>query len=97
MLLQGELEEAGAKLQKALILKPDHVAAINNLGVLHLQNENFHEALGFFKKALDKRPNFIDAWSNAAEAMEKWNKIRELNEWIVNAENMFEPPWLTIL
>ncbi|MDB4209494.1 sulfotransferase [bacterium] len=89
-LLQGELQEAELKLQKALMLRPDYIEAINNLGVLYLQSDNFDEALGFFKKALAKRPSFIDAWSNAAEAMEKWNKIRELNEWIISAENIFE-------
>ena len=44
----------------------------------------------FYNKALSIKPGLVEAWNNGAEALEKWNKLDDLEIWLENAFKAFE-------
>jgi tetratricopeptide (TPR) repeat protein len=49
------------------------------------------EAIEAYNKALSLKPDYAEAWSNGAEALEKWNKLKELGLWLERAFQILEP------
>jgi tetratricopeptide (TPR) repeat protein len=74
----------GAKflLQKSLELSPDPIS-YNNLGAWHALRKEYPQAIESFKKAVDLKPDYFDAWMNLlnvyAEAGDKRTADQELN------------------
>jgi Flp pilus assembly protein TadD len=64
----GRLEEAEARLEKALALNSESPEVWNNLGILDTNRSDYREALAKFEKALAIRPDSPYALANAAQA-----------------------------
>jgi tetratricopeptide (TPR) repeat protein len=63
---RNRLAEARIQYSKALEADPGHVEALNNLGVLELQEGLYDDAKRNFEKAVRLRPEFADAHYNLA-------------------------------
>jgi tetratricopeptide (TPR) repeat protein len=60
----GRFQEAERLYKKTLNLDPDHVYALNNLGVIHIHDKNYPAALAFFAKATRLKPDYVDSYYN---------------------------------
>jgi tetratricopeptide (TPR) repeat protein len=49
------------------------------------------EAIEAYNKALAIKPDYAEAWLNGADALEKWNKLKELGLWLERAFQILEP------
>jgi len=70
----GHHSEAITLFEKALTVVPDHETALNNLGVIHWQNDNPQEAIQYFQKAVIANPSNLNAIDNLSEALATINK-----------------------
>ncbi|MBE9573533.1 MAG: tetratricopeptide repeat protein [Proteobacteria bacterium] len=62
----GRLEDARRLYEKTLMLDPGSVCALNNLGVLYMQDKNYSEAQNSFEHAIQKKPDYVDPYYNLA-------------------------------
>jgi len=62
----GRLEDARRLYQKTLMLDPGSVYALNNLGVLYMQDKNYAEAQNSFEHAIQQKPDYVDPYYNLA-------------------------------
>ena len=86
---QGMLDEAIQAYNKALSIKPDYAEAFNNIGVALKNQGELADAMKAYRKALAIKPDYAQAWSNGADALEKWNKLDQLELWLDEAFNSF--------
>lgn len=63
---QGDLEEAKALYKKVIKADPRHVPALNNLGVIFMNQKMYEPAAASFKEALHIRHDYVDAHYNLA-------------------------------
>jgi len=61
---EGEYEEAIAHYEKALIIDPHFLKALNNIGVLLKLRGRFDEAKSYYFQALSLKPDFAEAHNN---------------------------------
>ena len=74
---------------KAITIKPDYSAALNNLGVLHRDIGQWSNATSYYKRAIEADPFYSEAYYNMgnalreggalSEAVEHYQKAIELN------------------
>jgi tetratricopeptide (TPR) repeat protein len=62
--LAGDLERSIADCAEALKLNPGHFGALSGLGQIHARLENWHEALRWFRRALEVNPNMASVEAN---------------------------------
>lgn len=62
----GRLEDARGLYQRALMLDPSYVYALNNLGVIYIQEGNYSEAQKNLEEAIQQRPEYVDPYYNLA-------------------------------
>jgi tetratricopeptide (TPR) repeat protein len=62
----GRLQKAKGLYEETLSLDPDHVDALNNLGVIYIHDKDYSAARAFFAKAIRQRPGYVDAYYNLA-------------------------------
>jgi len=62
----GRLEDARRLYKKTFMLDPRSVYALNNLGVLYMQDKNYAEAQNSFEHAVQQRPDYVDPYYNLA-------------------------------
>lgn len=62
----SRLEEARRLYHKALMLDPGHVYALNNLGVIYIQEGNYSEAKKSLEDAIQQKPEYVDPYYNLA-------------------------------
>jgi len=62
----SRLGEARRLYQKALMLEPGHVYALNNLGVIYIQEGNYLEAQKSLEGAIQQKPEYVDPYYNLA-------------------------------
>ena len=62
----GRLEDAKRLYRKTLMLDPGSVYALNNLGVLYMQDKSYAEAQNSFEHAIQQRPDYVDPYYNLA-------------------------------
>lgn len=60
----GRTREAKAIYKQILAKQPNHIEALNNLGVISVHEGNSQEALFYFKKILEYRKNYSKAYNN---------------------------------
>src|SRR5215468_6226592 len=64
-------------LKKALVLYPKYVRALNDLGVIYLQNGRFNEAVVTFRQAIKLNESFVYPRLNLGIALIRMGKHRE--------------------
>lgn len=79
-LSEGKLQEASARLQKALQLDPVNKDALLRLGLIHLQFEEFEKAKSLFMRAVSIDPLFSDAQTYLGIAYIKMRRWQEAVE-----------------
>jgi len=62
----GRLKDARRLYQKTLMLDPSYVYALNNLGVIYVQEGNYSEAKKSLEDAIQRRPEYVDPYYNLA-------------------------------
>jgi len=62
----GRLADAGLWYEKVLSMDPGHVEALNNRGVLYLQEKNYSAARKCFEKAIRLKADYVDPYYNLA-------------------------------
>ena len=83
------LEEAGAYIQKALALRPNHPAYLDSLGWWHFKKGQYEDALREIRKALDKikREDASEVYDHLGDILEKLSKPEEaIAAWKVAVE-----------
>jgi len=60
----GRLQEAKALYHTIITEKPDHIEALNNLGVIATQEGNTKEAISYFRRILEYRKDYAKAYNN---------------------------------
>lgn len=88
---QGKAGEATAAFNKALSIMPKYVEAHNNLGVNLQSQGRLIEAIEAYSRALAIQPDYMTAWSNGADALERSNKLEELDQWLEKAAEAISP------
>lgn len=63
---QGDLKRAEELYQRALLLAPDHLRALNNLGVLYMDQKNKQQAALLFNRAIGLKKDYVDPYYNLA-------------------------------
>ena len=56
---KGNLDDSIKHLKKAIQIKGDRAAAHNNLALSYFENDEFSEALEYYKKAIDADPSSV--------------------------------------
>jgi cytochrome c-type biogenesis protein CcmH/NrfG len=67
----GKIDEAIGEYRKALILEPDNVKCLNNIGTALAQQGRYDEAIEHFSKILQLVPNDKNARYNLRLAIEQ--------------------------
>ena len=62
--MQGRYDELIVLTQKALQLKPNHYAYINNLGNAKKAKGDINDAINCYEKAISINPEYADAYNN---------------------------------
>ena len=57
----NDYQDAIKLWKKAIIIKPDYIFALNNLGNAHSKLNKHNEAIEFFNKALEIKPDYFEA------------------------------------
>jgi len=66
------------KLEEAINLNPSEPSLYYNVGVMNMEQKNIDEAIKNFKKAIELKPDYADAYNNIGAAIiEKANVIIE--------------------
>ena len=65
----GRLDDARLAYERMLSTSPEHVEALNLLGVLHLQQGRAAQAAAVLGKAASKRPDRSDIHNNFGNAL----------------------------
>jgi SAM-dependent methyltransferase len=80
LLQQGEnhyqahdFEKARQCFQEILALYPNHLEALNNLGVVAFQEGQVNAAIAYFKKIIDLDPDYAEARENLSKCLELGN------------------------
>ena len=60
----GNNKEAINFFLKTLKLNPNHIKALNNIGLLYIDNNNYELAFNYLKKAIDLNPVYSKAYNN---------------------------------
>ena len=87
---QAKLTDAISAYKKAISIKPDYAEAYCHMGIVLNDQGKLKESIEAYKKATDYKPTYIEAWTNGAEALEKWNNLDQLEDWLTQAFKPFE-------
>ena len=63
---KGDLDKAGEGYKKVLSTEPEHVFALNNLGVIYMSRKENKAAADMFMKAIDLKADYVDPYYNLA-------------------------------
>ena len=77
----GEVKNAQVHLERALEIRPNVPEVINNLGSVLAQQKKQDQAVKLFEQAIVLRPNYARARFNLAEALEKVDVRRAIEEY----------------
>ena len=67
----GECEKAIESFNSAIKFDPDHLLAINNMGVIYTRKRLHQKSIETFRKAIDINPYFLEAKGNLAAEYER--------------------------
>ena len=72
-----QLDRAKEFYRQAISIKPNHIAAYNNLGVILLEEKQADEAVPYFQRALEADPNNAATHINLGGALQALGRIGE--------------------
>ena len=78
----GNLHMAEKKLLKALKKKPTLIGAVNGLGIVYLQKQDFKKSIGYFNQVVRTNPDSYDSYNYLGVA------YTELGEYNLAKENL---------
>ena len=73
----GKLDQAVDSYRRAVGVRPDFVAAHNNLGIAFSDLGKLEEAIACYRRALELKPDFAEAHNNLGNAFKargNWTK-----------------------
>jgi tetratricopeptide (TPR) repeat protein len=73
----GDHKKAENLYQQALMLDPGHVRALNNLGVLFMDQKKKREAVALFDRAIGLKKDYVDPYYNLACIYARMDEIDE--------------------
>ena len=82
---QGRMEEAEALYEQILKIQPRHLAAINNLGVVYMQQNKYKEAIARFNEAIAIKHDYVDGHYNLACLYARKNDTKQSLFYLKNA------------
>lgn len=74
---RGDHKQAESLYQQALLLDPGHVRALNNLGVLFMDQKKKREAVALFNRAVGLKKDYVDPYYNLACIYARVDEIDE--------------------
>jgi tetratricopeptide (TPR) repeat protein len=83
--LLGALDEAAECFEALLGLKPDHVGARVNLGIVRQQQGRFAEALALYERAIALKPNMPEPWINMGALLLQLQRLDEAEKALATA------------
>ncbi|MBN1380506.1 MAG: tetratricopeptide repeat protein [Deltaproteobacteria bacterium] len=72
---QGRLTEAATLYEKTLTLDPEHIHALNNLGVIYMSQNKNDQAVNVFTRAIACKKDYVDPYYNLACLYARLNKM----------------------
>ena len=81
----GQLAQAEILYQQVLKIDPRHLAAINNLGVVYMQQKKYQQAIARFDEALHVRHDYVKAHYNLACVYARQNDVDRSLFYLKNA------------
>jgi tetratricopeptide (TPR) repeat protein len=73
----GDVPGAEALYRRVLALDPEHVRALNNLGIIRMEQKKREEAIALFSKAITVKKEYVDPYYNLACLYARANEIDE--------------------
>jgi tetratricopeptide (TPR) repeat protein len=74
---RGDHRQAEFLYQQVLMLDPSHVRAVNNLGVLYMDQKKKREAIALFNRAIGLKKDYVDPYYNLACVYARVDEIEE--------------------
>lgn len=95
----GSSMRAVKLFKEALAINPNCLPALLNLGNAYKKLGELTQAMEAYEEALTIDNTDIETWCQGADALEKSNKLSELEHWIERASTAFEklPPDVTFM
>jgi tetratricopeptide (TPR) repeat protein len=85
---EGQLDQAQVLYRKVLEIDPHHLASLNNLGVIYMQQNKYGEAIACFNDALDRQNDYVDAYYNLACLYAKKNDTKNSMRFLKKAKSL---------
>jgi tetratricopeptide (TPR) repeat protein len=82
---EGQLAQAETLYKQVLKIAPRHLAAINNLGVVYMQQKKYQQAIARFDEALHVRHDYVKAHYNLACVYARKNDVDRSLFYLKNA------------
>jgi len=82
---EGRHAQAGALYKKVIEIDPRHLAAMNNLGVVYMNQNKYKQAIESFNEALNIRHNYVKAHYNLACVYARKNDVARSLFYLKNA------------
>lgn len=81
-----QMDKFGALMEEAIQLDPNNPTLFFNLGVVNQNESKTEEAINYYKKAVELKPDYADAYMNLAVAILSGEKaiVDEMNENLSN-------------
>lgn len=86
--VKGDIVHAESSFKNILETHPNHVEALNNLGVIAFQKGNYKQACKYLQKALEIDAGYIDAIENLAQLFMKIGNFQEACEMLQRSYEM---------
>lgn len=88
LIMGDQLPEAAGVLVNIIDNDPGNSRAFNNLGVIAWRMENWYDAFGLFKEALQKKPDYADAAANLFDLALKTRQIDLVRDMLILASEL---------
>jgi hypothetical protein len=84
---QKEYENAKDLIDRLLNDDPNDAAALNFLGIIHLDLQNFHLGYQYFRRALQEKPGYAPIWTNFGLSAHELGRNKEaMSAYLKSAE-----------
>ena len=81
----GDIENAKRVFEKILLIDPDNLQVLNNLGVIAFQQKEIDRAISYFTRVLESDETYFEATENLGKCMVANQKYEEALHWFRRA------------